>query len=66
MVDITAMFKDAIAASPFSEAEVARRFGTSPQNLHQRFLRGKYSSDDINRLADALGLEATIKLKKKR
>lgn len=64
MVDIVGEFKKAIQNSPYPEAELARRFGTSPQNMHQRFITGRFTSDEINRLAKALGYEASFKLKK--
>lgn len=38
-----------------SMAELARRVGTSPQNLQQRLKVGKMTEADLQRIAEALG-----------
>jgi transcriptional regulator with XRE-family HTH domain len=40
-----------------SESELARRLGTTPQNLGQRMRVGKFSSQDLENIARALGAE---------
>lgn len=38
-----------------TQAELAARMGTSPQALNQRLKRGKFTDDDFNKIAAALG-----------
>ena len=40
-----------------SESELARRVGTSPQAFGQRMKTGKFSSADLEKIANALGAE---------
>lgn len=41
----------------FSRAELARRFGTSPSNFKQRFDNGKFTQDELEKIAAILGGE---------
>ena len=43
-----------------SEAELARRMGISPQNLHNKMKRDNFSERDLQEIADALGLRLEI------
>ena len=43
------------AQAGISQSELARRIGTSPQNLHQKARRGKFSEEDRVRIAEACG-----------
>ena len=54
-VNITQKIKMALAYKGMSEAELARSMGTSPSAFNQRMKTGKFSSEDMDRIADALG-----------
>ena len=56
-MDIPHKIKAAAAYAGISEAELARRIGCSPQSLHQRLKTGKFSSADLERIANGLGAE---------
>ena len=43
-----------------SEAELARRMGISPQNLHNKMKRDNFSEKDLQEIAEALGLQVEI------
>ena len=43
-----------------SEAELARRVGVSPQNLHNKMKRDNFTETDLREIATALGLELRI------
>lgn len=40
-----------------SEAELAKRIGTTPQAFGQRMKTGKFSTVELERISDALGEE---------
>ena len=46
--------KMALAYKGMSEAELARAIGTSPSAFNQRMKTGKFSSDDLAKIAAAL------------
>lgn len=54
---ISQKIKMALAYQGMSEAELARSIGTSPSAFNQRMKTGKFSSDELNRIAQALGAE---------
>ena len=54
-MDIATKIKLAETYAKISEAELARRIGTSSQNMGQRLRVGKFSSDELNQIAEALG-----------
>lgn len=54
---ISQKIKMALAYKGMSEAELARSIGTSPSAFNQRMKTGKFSSDEMNRIAQALGAE---------
>lgn len=56
-VDITAKIRAACGAYRIPEAELARRIGTSPSAFNQRMKTGKFSSEDLEKIALALGAE---------
>ena len=56
-MDITKKIKLAEKYADISEAELARRIGTSSQALGQRLKTGKFSSSDLDTIAKALGAE---------
>ncbi len=55
--------KMALAYKGISESELARALGTSPQAFNQRMKTGKFSSEDIEKIADALGAKFTFGFK---
>lgn len=56
-MDITTKIKLSLTYSKISEAELARRIGTSSQALGQRLKTGKFTSEELNRIAEAIGAE---------
>lgn len=47
--------KMALAYKGMSESELARAIGTSPQAFNQRMKTGKFSSEDLEKIAEAMG-----------
>ena len=47
--------KIAVAYKEISESELARRINTTPQAFNQRMKTGKLTSEDLEKIADALG-----------
>ena len=43
-----------------SEAELARRMGISPQNLHNKMKRDNFTESDLAQIAQALDCELNI------
>ena len=43
-----------------SEAELARRMGISPQNLHNKMKRDNFTESDLAQIAEALDCELNI------
>lgn len=56
-MDITTKIKLAITYAKMSEAELARRIGTSSQALGQRLKTGKFTSEELEKIASTLGAE---------
>ena len=54
-MDIAKKIKLAVAYTGISESELARRLGMSPQAFGQRLKTGKFSSEDLDRISEALG-----------
>ena len=54
---ISQKIKMALAYKGMSEAELARSVGSSPQAFNQRMRTGKFSSDEMSKIAEALGAE---------
>ena len=52
---ISQKIKMALAYKGMSEAELARSVGSSPQAFNQRMKTGKFSSDEMSKIAEALG-----------
>ena len=53
-LDITKKIKLAIAYAGISEAELARRLGTTPAAFNNRMKRAKFSIEDLEQIAVAL------------
>ena len=47
--------KMALAYKGMSEAELSRALGTSPSAFNQRMKTGKFSSEDMEKIAEAIG-----------
>lgn len=43
-----------------SEAELARKLGTSPQNLHNKMVRDNFTERDLKEIAEVLDCELEI------
>lgn len=56
-MDIPTKIKMAEAYSKTSEAELARRLETTSQAFGQRMKTGKFTSADLDKIAEALGAE---------
>ena len=54
-MDISKKIKAACAYAGKSEAQVAREIGTSPSAFNQRLKTGKFSSEELEKIAAALG-----------
>ena len=52
--------KMALAHEGISESELARRLGTSPQAFNQRMRTGKFSYDDLDRIAEAINAKLSV------
>ncbi|NLO84967.1 MAG: helix-turn-helix domain-containing protein [Clostridiales bacterium] len=52
---ISKKIKMALAYKGISEADLARSIGTSPSAFNQRMKTGKFSSEDMEKIATALG-----------
>ena len=59
-VDIPTKIRLAETYAKISEAELARRVGTSPQAFGQRMKTGRFSSADLDQIAGCLGAEVVV------
>ena len=53
---ISEQIKVLCVRSDISVAELARRIGTSPQNLSGKMKRESFTVDDLEKIADVLGV----------
>jgi len=56
-MDIPTKIRLAETYAKISEAELARRLGTTSQAFGQRMKTGKFSTEDLEQIAEALGAE---------
>lgn len=56
-MDIPTKIKMAETYAKISEAELARRLETTSQAFGQRMRTGKFTSSDLDKIAEALGAE---------
>ena len=63
IMDTSKKIKLALAYLGVSEAELARRVGATPQAFNQRMKTGKWSDDDLNKIAGALGCEIAVEFR---
>ncbi len=54
-MNISTKIKLAAKYAGISEAELARRFGVTPQNLNNRFKVDRFTTEDLEKLAELLG-----------
>ena len=59
-MDIPTKIKLAETYAKVSEADLARRLGKSPQSFGQRMKTGKFSSEDLEEIAAALGAQIKV------
>jgi len=57
MQDMGTKIKLACTLAGVSMSELARRIGTTPQNLSQRLKVGRFSAEELESIAKALGAE---------
>ena len=50
----------ACVAADISISELARRINTTPQNLYQRLNVDKFTSEELNQIASALGCTFSV------
>lgn len=62
-MDISRKIKTACTYAGKSEAQLARDTDTSPSALNQRMKTGKFSGDDLEKFAAALGAELVFKFR---
>lgn len=46
-----------------TEAALARRLGTSPQNLHNKLARDNFTESDLRAIAEALDCDLEVKFR---
>lgn len=54
-----------VKAGNVSDAELARRLGTSPQNFFNQMKRDNFTVDRVREIADVLGYDMEITFKKR-
>lgn len=59
-MDIGKKVKLALAYIDISEAELARRLEISPQSLNKRLKTGKFTAEELEKIAAALGGSLTL------
>ena len=62
-MDIPMKIKLAETYANISETELARRLGTTPQNVGQRLKVGKFTTTELENIATALGAEFIYKFR---
>ena len=63
MIDLSRKIKTGCAHAGITEAEVAARMETSPQNFSKRKKTGKFTPEELERLAAAMGAEVVIEFR---
>lgn len=62
-MQIEKMIKVALSYAEISQAELARRIGTTPSNLNQKIKRNTLSKEELDQIANALGAEFICKFR---
>lgn len=55
-MDITGKIRAVCGATRISESELSRRIGTTPQAFSSRMKTGKFSTQELEAIAEALGV----------
>jgi len=56
-MDIAGKIRAVCGATRISEAELSRRIGTSPQAFSSRMRTAKFTTEELEAMADALGVK---------
>lgn len=57
------MLKVALSYAGISQAELARRIGTTPSNLNQKIKRNTLTKEELDQIANAIGAEFVCKFR---
>ena len=57
MTTVTQKINMALASRGMSASDLARAWGTSPQNMIQRIKRGRFTNDEMRRIAEIMNGE---------
>lgn len=57
------MLKVALSYAEISQAELARRIGTTPSNLNQKIKRNTLTKEELDQIANAIGAEFVCKFR---
>lgn len=60
MVDLSRKIKTGAAHAGLTEADIASRMETSPQNFSKRKKTGRFTPEELERLAAAMGAELRL------
>lgn len=63
MIDLSRKIKTGAAHAAISEAEIARKTGTTPQNFSKRVKTGKFKAEELEAIAEAMGAEVVIEFR---
>lgn len=61
-MNITDKIRTALAYKKMSEAELARRFGSSPSAFNQRLKVGKFATEELQKIAEILDAEYVFEI----
>lgn len=62
-MDFSTKIRMGEAVAKMSEAELARKIGTTPQAFNQRVKTGKFKYEELESIASALGAELVLKFR---
>ena len=59
-MDFSTKIRMGEAVAKMSEAELARKIGTTPQAFNQRMKTGKFKYEELEQMAQAMGAELVV------
>ena len=59
-MDFSTKIRMGEAVAKMSEAELARKIGTTPQAFNQRVKTGKFKYEELQQMAQAMGAELVV------
>ena len=59
-MDFSTKIRMSEAVAKMSEAELARKIGTTPQAFNQRVKTGKFKYEELEQMAQAMGAELVV------